>query len=122
MGRARILIKRAYDDPAPGDGYRVLVDRVWPRGRSKDALALDDWAKALAPSAGLRKWFGHDPKRWKNFQARYRKELTGQNELLRSLLKSAGKRPVTLVYGAKDENHNQAVVLRDMLARMAAHD
>jgi uncharacterized protein YeaO (DUF488 family) len=122
MGRARISIKRAYEDPAPGDGYRVLVDRVWPRGKSKDALGLDDWAKTLAPSAGLRKWFGHDPKRWKNFQERYRRELTDQQKLLRSLLKSAGKRPLTLVYGAKDKDHNQAVVLRDMLSQMAARD
>src|SRR5947207_12874008 len=116
----KISIKRAYEDAAPQDGYRVLVDRVWPRGRSKDDLALDDWAKNIAPSTSLRKWFGHDPERWETFQERYRNELSHRRERLRSLLKSAGKRRLTLVYGAKDENHNQAIVLRDILLRMAA--
>jgi uncharacterized protein YeaO (DUF488 family) len=118
--KMKIAIKRAYDDPAPEDGYRVLVDRVWPRGRTKEVLALDDWVKAIAPSAKLRKWFGHDPKRWHTFQERYREELAApdQRERLQSLLTSAGKRPLTLVYGAKDESHNQAVVLRDLLSQM----
>lgn len=71
----RILIQRAYEDPGPADGYRVLVDRVWPRGRSREALKLDQWARELAPSAALREWFGHDPKRWDVFQQRYRDEL-----------------------------------------------
>jgi uncharacterized protein YeaO (DUF488 family) len=118
-----VSIKRAYEDPAPEDGYRVLVDRVWPRGRTKEALAFDEWAKTLAPSAKLRKWFGHDPKRWHDFQQRYREELAGpaQRERLKSLITAAGDRPLTLVYGAKDEQHNQAVVLRDLLSQMRSH-
>jgi uncharacterized protein YeaO (DUF488 family) len=117
--RRKIAIRRAYEDPAPDDGYRVLVDRVWPRGRSKGALALDDWAKELAPSTALRKWFGHDPERWPTFQERYRQELAPKRERLQALLKSAGNRCITLVYSAKDENHNQAIVLRDVLGRIA---
>ncbi len=116
--KRRIAIKRAYEDPSPEDGYRVLVDRVWPRGRSRTALALDEWAQDLAPSDKLRQWFGHDPKRWDTFQERYRKELDSQHERLRSLLAASGKRPLTLVYGAKDEEHNQAVVLRDTLLHL----
>ncbi len=116
----KISIKRAYEDPAPQDGYRVLVDRVWPRGRTKNALAIDEWAKGLAPSAKLRNWFAHDPQRWEGFQERYRQELADQRDRLRQLLKSAGKRPLTLVYGAKDEEHNQAVVLRSILSQMAS--
>jgi len=118
-----VSIKRAYEDPAPEDGYRVLVDRVWPRGRTKEALALDEWEKALAPSAKLRKWFGHDPKRWHAFQQRYREELSAplQRERLQSLVAAAANRRLTLVYGAKDEEHNQAVVLRDMLSQMRSH-
>ncbi|HEY7245120.1 MAG TPA: DUF488 family protein [Xanthobacteraceae bacterium] len=115
----KILIKRAYEDPAPQDGYRVLVDRVWPRGRTKNALSIDEWAKSLAPSTRLRQWFGHDPRRWKDFQKRYREELSGERDRLRELLRSAGRRPLTLVYGAKDEEHNQAVVLRSILSQMA---
>jgi uncharacterized protein YeaO (DUF488 family) len=122
--KMKISIKRAYDDPAPEDGYRVLVDRVWPRGRSKNALTLDDWAKTLAPSTKLRKWFGHDPERWQNFQECYRQELAApaQRERLQSLLAAARKRSLTLVYGAKDTKHNQALVLCDVLSRMATRD
>jgi uncharacterized protein YeaO (DUF488 family) len=116
----KISIKRAYEEPTARDGYRVLVDRVWPRGRSKDALALDEWAKMLAPSTKLRKWFGHDPKRWQDFQERYRRELAApaQRERLQALTAVARKRPVTLIYGASDSEHNQAVVLREILSRM----
>ncbi len=117
----KIVIKRAYDDATRADGYRVLVDRVWPRGRSRAALALAEWANDLAPSAKLRQWFGHDPRRWEIFQDRYRKELASpaQRARLRLLLDAAGKGPLALVYGAKDEEHNQAVVLRDVLSRMS---
>ncbi|MFP5404796.1 MAG: DUF488 domain-containing protein [Gammaproteobacteria bacterium] len=117
----KISIKRAYEDPAPADGYRVLVDRVWPRGRTKEVLAIDEWARELAPSTELRKWFGHDPDRWDDFQARYLAELEApdQQERLRSVLAAAGKGPMTLVYGAKDEVHNQAVVLRGLLSQHA---
>ena len=117
----RVSIKRAYEDPAPTDGYRVLVDRVWPRGRSRQTLALADWAKEIAPSTKLRQWFGHAPARWQGFQDRYRQELGSPPQLARlhALLAAAGNRPLTLVYGAKDEEHNQAVVLRDVLLRMS---
>lgn len=118
--KLKISIKRAYEDPAAGDGYRVLVDRVWPRGRSKETLALAQWARDIAPSAELRQWFGHDPQRWDVFQQRYRAELEDevQQERLHSLLTDAAGQPLTLVYGAKDEEHNQAVVLRDVLLNL----
>lgn len=112
-----IRIRRAYDDPACGDGYRVLVDRVWPRGRSRQQLALDAWAKDLAPSTALRQWFGHRPERWDAFRARYFTELaaTSARAQLRALRTAAGHGPLTLVYGARDTMHNQAVVLREAL-------
>jgi uncharacterized protein YeaO (DUF488 family) len=116
--KSTILIKRAYEDPSKDDGYRVLVDRVWPRGRSKQKLALDQWARDLAPSAQLRKWFGHIPKRWEVFQQRYRAELDTEEaqEQIRRLLTDANGQLITLIYGAKDEEHNQAIVLRDVLS------
>ena len=116
--KLQIFIKRAYENPTLEDGYRVLVDRVWPRGRSKVALALDQWASDLAPSTTLRKWFGHDPKRWEAFEQRYRSELASeeQQERMRRLLSDSAGRPISLIYGAKDENHNQAVVLREVLS------
>jgi|SRR5690606_21748553 len=115
-----VSIRRAYDEPTSADGYRVLVDRVWPRGRRKDELALDEWAKELAPSTALRKWFAHDPERWEEFRERYRDELRTREarERLHALIDAAGNRPITLVYSARDERHNQAVVLRELLARM----
>ncbi|WP_118182971.1 DUF488 domain-containing protein [Paraburkholderia phosphatilytica] len=117
---APIQIKRAYDEPAESDGYRALVDRLWPRGRSKATLALDVWAKDLAPSNALRETFCHVVERWNDFQQHYRDELAqpGQQERLKSLLAEAGDQPITLVYGAKDEEHNQAVVLRDVLLEL----
>ncbi len=115
-----ISLRRAYEEPAADDGYRVLVDRIWPRGRRKEDLALDQWAKELAPSTALRKWFGHDPARWDGFRERYRDELATPeaHERLRGVMAAAGQRPITLVYSAKDEQHNQAVVLREALARL----
>jgi uncharacterized protein YeaO (DUF488 family) len=117
----KISVKRAYEDAAAGDAYRALVDRIWPRERSKAVLAIDEWARDLAPSAALRQWFGHDPERWDAFQVRYRTELQSpeQRERLRSPLSAAGRHSITLVYGAKDEEHNQAVVLRQVLSKMA---
>ncbi|CAB3806461.1 DUF488 domain-containing protein [Paraburkholderia fynbosensis] len=118
----KIVIQRAYEDPGPADGYRVLVDRVWPRGRSKGTLKLNQWARELAPSSALREWFGHDPKRWSVFQQRYRDEL-GSDEMcerMRQLLSDSAGQQITLVYGAKDEEHNQAIVLRDVLLQL--HD
>jgi uncharacterized protein YeaO (DUF488 family) len=116
----RIELQRVYDDRA-GTGYRVLADRVWPRGIKKEDLHFDLWARELAPSTELRKWFGHDPARWKEFQKRYRAELAAEDKqaLLQELLSAAGKSAVTLLYGAKDEEHNQAVVLREVLLELA---
>lgn len=120
--QASIAIQRAYAEPAPHDGYRVLVDRFWPRGRSKEVLALDEWARDLAPDPALIHWFAHDPARWEEFRARYRGELAGaaQRARLRELLASAGRRRITLVYGARSETENQAVVLREALQAIAS--
>jgi uncharacterized protein YeaO (DUF488 family) len=115
-----IALQRAYDDPTVHDGYRVLVDRFWPRGRSTQVLALGEWARDLAPDPALIHWFGHDSARWEEFRTRYRGELAGadQRERLRALLAAAGKRRITLVYGARSETENQAVVLRETLLAM----
>jgi uncharacterized protein YeaO (DUF488 family) len=112
-----IAIQRAYEDPTANDGYRVLVDRFWPRGRSKEILKLDEWLRELAPTPELIHWFGHDPARWQEFRARYRHELVvpEQRDRLRELLDAAGRRRITLVYGARSETENQAVVLREAL-------
>jgi uncharacterized protein YeaO (DUF488 family) len=120
MGSRDILIKRAYEAAASSDGYRVLVDRLWPRGLTKQALSLDDWDKGLAPTTELRAWFGHDPKRWAEFQKRYRAELSSplQRERLKELLRVAGSRTLTLVYGAKDEEHTHALVLQARLRKL----
>jgi uncharacterized protein YeaO (DUF488 family) len=117
-----LSIKRAYEPSSARDGRRVLVDRVWPRGRSKDALQIDRWERELAPSAGLRKWFGHDPDRWEEFVRRYREELSGgpTSDLLEELASEARAGSVTLVYGARDEEHNQAVVLKDVIEERLA--
>ena len=112
-----IKIKRVYEEPSAGDGMRILVDRVWPRGISKERARLADWRKDLAPSTPLRKWFGHDPAKWKEFRTRYRTELkrSGQIEALKELAKLSRRKTVTLVYGAADEQHNQAVALKEFL-------
>lgn len=112
-----IVLKRAYEPAKSSDGRRVLVDRLWPRGRSKQLLKLDAWDKGLAPSTELRKWFGHDPKRWTEFKKKYRAELRGKKDELRALKKSARK--ISLIYGAKDEEHNEAVVLKEVLDGMS---
>jgi uncharacterized protein YeaO (DUF488 family) len=114
-----IHLQRAYDDPRPGDGYRVLVDRVWPRGRSRETLRLDEWASDLGPSAELRRWFGHDPARWEAFRERYREELAAPDRQARlaALAERAGAGTLTLVYGARDEEHNQARVIAEELER-----
>ena len=112
-----IKIKRVYEEPSAGDGMRILVDGVWPRGISKERARLADWRKDLAPSTPLRKWFGHDPAKWKAFRTRYRTELkrSGQIEALKELAKLSRRKTVTLVYGAADEQHNQAVALKEFL-------
>jgi uncharacterized protein YeaO (DUF488 family) len=114
-----VRIKRAYDPPARGDGYRVLVDRLWPRGVRKPDLRLAAWARELAPSDRLRRWFGHDPDRWKGFVARYRRELKAPaaRDTLRALARRARRETVTIVYAARDLEHNDAVVLRKELER-----
>jgi uncharacterized protein YeaO (DUF488 family) len=110
-----VKLKRAYESPAAGDGTRVLVDRLWPRGVRKADAAIDHWAKDLAPSTELRKWFGHDPSRWEEFRRRYAAELRTADAAFAQLRSMAKKGPVTLVYAAHDEQHNDAVALREML-------
>lgn len=112
-----ITIKRAYEKAEKSDGRRVLVDRLWPRGVSKAKLKLDAWEKELAPSTELRKWFGHDPARWNEFKKRYKAELRAHKDELKALAGSAKR--VTLIYGAKDTEHNEAVVLQDVLEKLA---
>ena len=110
-----VRLKRAYEPPADGDGYRVLIDRLWPRGVSKEQAQLDEWARELAPSSELRRWFGHDPARFGEFRRRYREELAAQEEKLRELRRRAREATLTLVYGARDSEHNDAVVLAELL-------
>ena len=114
----RIRIRRAYDPAARTDGYRVLVDRLWPRGVTRAGLRLDAWFKELAPSDSLRRWFAHDPKRWQGFVRRYREELrtAEASALLDDLARRVHEGTVTLVYGARDEQHNHAVVLGEEIA------
>ena len=111
----RIRVQRAYQPPSPDDGARILVERLWPRGVRKQALALTAWDKALAPSTALRQWFGHDPARWEAFRQRYRAELAQQETALAALWALARAEVVTLVYAAHDEAHNNAVVVREVL-------
>ena len=115
VSAANLRMKRAYQPANASDGTRVLVDRLWPRGVSKLDASLDEWMKDVAPSAELRKWFGHDPERWQEFARRYRAELSENGVLLKKLRALARKGRVTLVYSAHDEIHNDAVVLRNVL-------
>jgi uncharacterized protein YeaO (DUF488 family) len=115
IDEANIRLKRAYEAPDRKDGRRILVDRLWPRGLSKADAAIDEWLKEIAPSTKLRKWFGHDPRRWDEFQRRYAEELRAHPELVAHLRELARKGPITLVYSAHDEAHNDAVVLRRLL-------
>lgn len=110
-----IRIKRAYEDPAPDDGRRILVDRLWPRGLKKEEAAIEIWMKAIAPSTELRKWYGHDPVRWDEFQRRYRKELEEHGEAIEKLLAICRSSDVTLLYSAKTHDLNNAVALREYL-------
>jgi uncharacterized protein YeaO (DUF488 family) len=116
-----IQIKRVYAKPAKDDGRRILVDRIWPRGISKSRARIDQWEKAWAPSTALRKWFGHDPGKWTVFRTRYLAELRAskQKASLQELARYARRGKVTLVYGAADERHNQAVVLKELLERIS---
>ena len=107
--------KRIYDEASAGDGYRVLVDRLWPRGVSKEHARLSEWARELAPSPELRRWFGHEPSRFQEFRQRYRGELGGHAAKLEELRARARREPVTILYGARDREHNDAVVLVELL-------
>jgi uncharacterized protein YeaO (DUF488 family) len=115
MAKPDIRLKRVYDPPSAEDGFRVLVDRLWPRGLKKEAAALDLWMKEIGPSNALRKWFGHDPARWEEFRTRYRAELDERSDLLAQLRLAAARSRLTLLYGARDAVHNQAVALREVL-------
>ena len=110
-----IKLKRAYDPPAADGGLRFLVDRLWPRGVKRDHLELEDWLKEVAPSGDLRRWFGHDPQKWDEFRQRYFAELDGKPETWQPILEAARQQDVTLVYGARDTEHNDAVALKAYL-------
>jgi uncharacterized protein YeaO (DUF488 family) len=113
----RLKIKRVYEHPDAQDGTRILVDRLWPRGLTKAKASVDVWMKDVAPSTTLRKWFAHDPDKWAEFKTRYRAELRANKEQVARLKTEMGKKRVTLVYGAKDEEHNEALVLQEFLNR-----
>jgi uncharacterized protein YeaO (DUF488 family) len=110
-----IIVKRIYDKPRGNDTFRILIDRLWPRGLSKNEVKVDLWEKDIAPSDSLRKWFSHDPKRWHKFKARYFEELEKNDESLNTILDKVKKESVTLLYGAKDEKFNNAVALKEYL-------
>ena len=114
----RVMLKRAYETPAASDGYRVLVDRLWPRGLAKVKARIDLWLKEVAPSTELRQWFGHDPAKWAEFRKRYRAELKG-NPAWAQLESLSHQKKLTLVYAARDQVHNEAAVLQELLERDA---
>ena len=113
----KVRLKRVYEEPAKEDGTRILVDRLWPRGLTKEKAHVDLWLKDIAPSTELRKWFAHDPAKWPEFKTRYRTELQHNKEQVELLKQALAKGQATLVYGAKDEEHNEAVVLQELLSR-----
>ncbi len=112
-----VTVKRIYDTPKHSDGYRVLVDRLWPRGMKKDDAQLDEWTRDLAPSDALRKWFGHDPDRWNEFRKRYSRELGGKKEEIIAMVRRSQNRTVTLLFAAKDLQRNNAVVLKEYIEK-----
>lgn len=114
-----ILLKRAYESPEPSDGFRILVDRLWPRGVSKDAAQIDRWFKDIAPSTSLRKWFGHDPLKWDEFRNRYFQELDQNPAAVGQLAEHLRRGTVTLVYGAKDKAHSHALALKTYLENLS---
>lgn len=114
----QIEVVRVYDVVGASEAYRVLVDRLWPRGVSKESLRLDEWCKKIAPSTELRKWFGHEPARWESFRLKYLNELKGKRELLKHFRAIAQKKPLILFYSAKDRDRNQAVIVREALLAM----
>ena len=110
-----VHVKRIYEEPEPRDGYRVLIDHVWPRGVSRERARLDEWARELAPSDDLRRWFAHDPAKFEEFRARYRTELTQRRAVVLELARRASGGPLTILYAARDRQHNNAVVLAEVL-------
>lgn len=112
-----IRIKRVYETPSPDDGKRILIDRLWPRGLTKEKAKIDLWLKDIAPGTELREWFGHDPEKWPEFQKRYKQELKANESLVVQLREELKSGPTTLVFGAKDEVHNDAVVLKAYLEK-----
>jgi uncharacterized protein YeaO (DUF488 family) len=112
-----VRLKRAYEPAVAADGYRVLVDRIWPRGVTREQARLDEWARELAPSSELRRWFGHEPARFEEFRRRYSAELAAHGDKLRELRRRGREGTLTLVYGARDSEHNDAVVLAEILRR-----
>jgi uncharacterized protein YeaO (DUF488 family) len=113
-----IRLKRVYDAPAKSDGWRLLVDRIWPRGLKKREAQIDEWLKEIAPSTALRKWFEHDPARWAEFRKRYAAELDKHSEEIEKLARTAMNRRVTLLFGAKDTKHNNAVALKEYIEQL----
>jgi len=111
-----IKIKRIYESASPDDGRRIYVDRLWPRGMKKEEVKIDEWLKDISPSDGLRKWFGHDPSKYAEFKRRYTKELKEHSEILERIRKEGRKETVTLLFSAKDVEHNNATVLRELLS------
>jgi len=116
-GNMNIKIKRVYEQPDKKDGERILVDRLWPRGLTKEKASVDLWLKEIAPSTELRKWFAHDPNKWKSFRGRYETEIRHNDDLIKVLKQKAREGAITLVYGARDEKHNEALVLKQFLER-----
>ncbi len=112
-----IKIKRVYEQPDKDDGVRILVDRLWPRGLTKEKAGVDLWLKEIAPSTELRKWFDHDPEKWQHFRRRYETEIRHNDDLIKVLVDKGRKGTVTLVYGARDEEHNEALVLKHFLEK-----
>jgi uncharacterized protein YeaO (DUF488 family) len=112
-----IKIKRVYESPDESDGTRILVDRLWPRGLTKERAGVDLWVKEIAPRTELRKWFEHDPAKWKRFRGRYQTELRNNDDLVRLLERKAREGPITLLYAARDEKHNEALVLKQFLEK-----
>ncbi len=112
----KINVKRVYEKPDAKDGFRILVDRLWPRGLTKEKAALDLWLKDIAPSTELRKWFNHDPEKWQEFQKKYQQELKENKEAVSVLKAHLKQGPVTLLYGARDEVHNEAQVIKEFVS------
>lgn len=112
-----VRVKRVYDDPQANDGARVLIDRLWPRGLSKARAAADLWLKDAAPSTALRRWYGHDPRRWESFARKYRSEVAKRGSTLQLLREMRSRGPLTLLYGSRDTEHNHALLLRDILEK-----